>query len=51
MLNHQQFENSIKKALFNRAESIEPSDNMFDKIESEIKWYQYIKRETFTYNI
>lgn len=37
MLNQQQFEDSIKKALFNEAEVITPSDNMFDKIESAIK--------------
>lgn len=37
MSNQQQFEDNIKKVLFNKAETIKPRDDMFDKIESTIK--------------
>lgn len=37
MSNQQQFEDNIKKVLYSKAENIAPSDDMFQKIKSEIK--------------
>ncbi|WP_242866307.1 hypothetical protein [Clostridium ljungdahlii] len=50
MLNQEQFDKSIKKALLNKSQDIVPSDNMFENIKSEIKSNRsdkYMSKEKF----
>lgn len=50
MLNQEQFDENIKKALLNKSQDIVPSDNMFENIKSEItsnRSDKYMSREKF----
>ncbi|QXE17947.1 hypothetical protein [Clostridium sp. 001] len=50
MLNQEQFDKNIKKALLNKSQDIVPSDNMFENIKSEItsnRSDKYMSKEKF----